>query len=260
MTVTTELQGRTLHITLDRPEKHNAFDDAIIDALTHAFMRAGENTGARVIVLSAMGKHFSAGADLAWMRRMADMDWQQNREDALRLAGLMESIDQAPLPVICKVQGAAFGGALGLICAADIAVSTPQARFCLSEVKLGILPAVISPYVVRAMGPRQARRYFMSGEVFDAQSANDLGIIHEICEPDAIDARIAEITESLSAGAPQAQLEARALVAGVTGQPVDPALRQWTAELIARLRTETEGREGLDAFLQKRAPSWKEQT
>ena len=258
MTVRTDIIGHTLQITLDRPEKHNAFDDAVIARLTEAFRLPKENTAIRVIVLAANGKHFSAGADLAWMRRMADMDWQQNRDDAARLADLMDAIDRAPCPVICKVQGAAYGGALGLICAADIAIATPESRFCLSEVKLGILPAVISPYVVRAMGARQARRYFISGEVFDAEVACQCGVVHELADADTIDARVQEIITSLAGGAPEAQREARALIDHVAHQPPDDSMRQWTAELIARLRTSEEGREGLDAFLEKRAPSWKE--
>jgi methylglutaconyl-CoA hydratase len=242
---------------LARPEKHNAFDDALIAQMTQAFKQAGDNPQVRVIILRAEGKHFSAGADLAWMRRMADMDWQQNHTDASQLAALMQAIDEAPCPVICRVQGAAYGGALGLICASDIALASNSARFCLSEVKLGILPAVISPYVARAMGPRQAGRYFVSGEVFNAETAQAIGVVHEAVDESALDKRIDEITDALLAGAPGAQREARALVQHVCEQPLDAGLRDWSAQLIARLRTSDEGKEGLDAFLHKRAPSWK---
>lgn len=260
MSVTTAIAGDILHITLDRPDKHNAFDDETIATLTQAFQSAGESDAVRIIILAANGKHFSAGADLAWMRRMADMNWQQNCDDAKKLAALMHAIAAAPCPVICKVQGAAYGGALGLICAADIAVASTSARFCLSEVKLGILPAVISPYVVDAMGARQARRYFMSAEVFDASQARQLGVIHEVCDEDRLDETINSLCASLRQGAPSAQRQARALVRHVAEQPLDSTLQDWTAELIAQLRTDDEGREGLQAFLEKRKPSWQEPT
>lgn len=257
MTLKVEQKGAQLHITLARSEKHNAFDDTLIAEMTRAFANAADHQGVRVIVLSAQGKHFSAGADLDWMRRMADMDWQQNRDDARQLAALMAAIDNAPYPVICRVQGAAYGGALGLICASDIALASSNARFCLSEVKLGILPAVISPYVARAMGARQAGRYFLSGEVFNAATAERIGIVHEVMDEDALDQRIDTITADLTAGAPAAQREARKLVQHVTEAPLDADLIDWTADLIARLRTADEGKEGLDAFLQKRTPNWK---
>lgn len=257
MTVHTEQQGAVLRVTLDRPEKHNAFDDNIIARLTEAMALPASLKGVRAIVLDARGKHFSAGADLDWMRRMADMDWQQNRDDAIRLANLMDAIDRAPCPVICCVQGAAYGGALGLICAADIALSTPDARFCLSEARLGILPAVISPYVVRAIGARQARRYFMTAEVFGASQARELGVVHEIVDPEQLPERLEQLVSNIQACAPGAQRESRDLIDRVSHQPADASLRTWTAELIARLRTGEEGREGLDAFLQKRPAAWK---
>ena len=180
MSVQTTTQGPITRITLNRPDKRNAFDNTVIEALIEAFAEAGRRDDARVIVLDAAGKHFSAGADLNWMRAMGTLDEQQNRDDAHRLATLMDTIDRAGKPVIARVQGAAYGGALGLICAADIAVAADDARFCLSEVKLGILPAVIAPYVVRAMGPRQARRYFISAEVINAARAAELGVVHEV--------------------------------------------------------------------------------
>ena len=256
MSVTTALRDHCFHVTLDRPEKRNAFDGAIVQALREALEAAGKEDRARVIVLDAVGRHFSAGADLEWMRRMADMDHEENRQDALALAGLMRTLDRAPKPVICRVQGAAFGGALGLIAAADIAIASDDARFRLSEVRLGILPAVISPYVVRALGPRQARRYFMSGEEIDAPRARELDLVHEILPETELDARVEAIAGELAMGAPAAQLRVRELIDGVAWKQADPELLEWTAGQIADLRAADEGREGLDAFLQKRPPVW----
>ena len=253
--VALDMDGPVARITLNRPAKHNAFDDQVIADLTTAFAQAGDSA-ARVIVLAASGRNFSAGADLGWMRRMADMNWEDNRADALRLAALMRAIDQAGKPVIARVQGAAFGGALGLICAADIAVASDSSRFCLSEARLGILPAVIGPYVVRAMGARQAQRYMMTTEVMDAPRAMALGVVHEVVPEAALDTTVAQLVNALLQGAPQAQLGVRELVARTAQSPLDNTLTDWTAELIAGLRTADEGREGLDAFLNKRAPAW----
>ena len=256
MTVSILFDGPVARITLDNPEKRNAFDDRIIASLTEAFEQAGANEQIRVVVLQASGKHFSAGADLNWMRAMGTLDAQQNQDDALRLAQLMQSIDQCAKPVIARVQGAAFGGALGLICAADMAVAAENARFCLSEVRLGIVPAVISPYVVRAMGPRQANRYFMTAEVIPADRALQLGIAHEVVPEEQLDQAVNQLVTALLAGGPAAQLEARELIARVCTGPIDQAMLNDTAECIARLRTGTEGQEGLSAFLEKRDPDW----
>lgn len=256
MSVELNIAGPVAQVSLNRPEKHNAFDDRTIASLTDTLARAAAEPAVRVIVLRAEGKHFSAGADLAWMRAMGALGVQENRDDALRLAGLMRAIDQCAKPVVARVQGAAYGGALGLICAADMAVCTEDARFCLSEVKLGILPAVIAPYVVRAMGQRQARRYFMSAEVFDASTARRLGVVHEVAPLAELDDRVRTLVEALLAGAPGAQREARALIERTDG-PIDEAMITHTAELIARLRTGDEGQEGLSAFLEKRSAAWK---
>ncbi|EKF73074.1 enoyl-CoA hydratase [Alcanivorax hongdengensis A-11-3] len=256
MSVTTQITGAVARITLDNPDKRNAFDDTIIAALTEAFAEAGADDNVRVVVLQAAGKHFSAGADLNWMRAMGQLDADQNREDALRLATLMQTIDQCPRPVIARVQGAAFGGALGLICAADMAVAADDARFCLSEVKLGIVPAVISPYVVRALGARQANRYFLSGEIIAADRAQQLGIVHETVLAAELDQAVDRLIEALLQGGPQAQIEARELIARVSHGPIDSAMLNDTADLIARLRTGKEGQEGLSAFLEKRSPNW----
>lgn len=256
MTVSLIIDKDLARITLDNPAKHNAFDDGIIETLIRAFNEASANSNVRIILLSANGKHFSAGADLNWMKRMGELDRAQNQADSLRLAELMRTIDRAGKPVICRVQGAAFGGALGLICACDIAVASDDARFCLSEVKLGILPAVISPYVVRAMGARQAQRYFMTAEIIPASVAERLGIVHEQVPSDQLDVRIEAIIHALRQGAPQAQLKSRGLIERVAGRPIDADVIGYTAELIAELRTEDEGREGLTAFLDKRTPRW----
>ncbi len=257
MSVSTQIEGGVARITLDNPEKRNAFDDSIIASLTQAFERAGSDAAIRVVVLQAAGKHFSAGADLNWMRAMGKLDAQQNRDDALRLASLMQAIDQCPKPVVARVQGAAFGGALGLICAADMAVAADNARFCLSEVKLGIVPAVISPYVVRALGARQANRYFMTAEVIPADRALSLGIAHEVVPESELDATVDALVDALLSAAPQAQIEARNLIARVSHGPIDRAMLEHTADLIARLRTGDEGQEGLSAFLEKRTPNWR---
>jgi methylglutaconyl-CoA hydratase len=256
MSISLTVDADLARITLDNPAKHNAFDDGIIEALIRAFNEASANDNVRIILLGANGKHFSAGADLNWMKRMGELDRVQNQADSLRLAELMRTIDRAGKPVICRVQGAAFGGALGLICACDIAVASDDARFCLSEVKLGILPAVISPYVVRAMGARQAQRYFMTAEIIPAAVAERLGIVHEQVPGDQLDARIEAIIQALRQGAPQAQLKSRELIEQVADRPIDADVIGYTAELIATLRTEAEGREGLSAFLDKRAPRW----
>lgn len=256
MTASLTIDQDLARITLNNPDRRNAFDDQTIDALIAAFQQAESSAQTRLILLSAEGSHFSAGADLTWMKRMGELTSDQNRTDALRLAKLMHTIDQAAKPVVCRVQGAAYGGALGLICAADIAIASHDARFCLSEVRLGILPAVISPYVVRAMGARQAQRYFMTAEVFDAKEASRLGIVHEQVTADTLDTRISEILAALRLGAPQAQLASRSLIARVAGHTVDQAMLADTAELIATLRTSAEGQEGLSAFLDKRQPLW----
>ena len=256
MSVTTQIKDRVAQITLDNPDKRNAFDDTIIASLTEAFEKAGNDDSVRIVVLQATGKHFSAGADLNWMRAMGKLDAQQNRDDALKLARLMQAIDQCPKPVIARVQGAAFGGALGLICAADMAVAADNARFCLSEVKLGIVPAVISPYVVRAMGARQANRYFMTAEVIPASKAVALGLAHEVVPESELDEAVSNLITALLSAGPRAQIEARNLIARVSDGPIDQSMLNDTADLIARLRTGEEGQEGLSAFLEKRTANW----
>ncbi|MFP1684511.1 enoyl-CoA hydratase-related protein [Alloalcanivorax sp. C16-1] len=257
MTITSTTQGPVSRITLNNPDRRNAFDDTLIEAMIEAFEQAGADPDTRVILLDAAGRHFSAGADLNWMRAMGELDADRNRADARRLATLMRTIDGAAKPVVARVQGAAFGGALGLICAADMAVAADDARFCLSEVKLGILPAVIAPYVVRAMGARQARRYFMTAEVIDAPRAGQLGLVHEVVPAVDLDTTVERLITALLDGAPGAQRRARELVHRADGSAVNDAVVDYTADLIAELRTGAEGQEGLSAFLEKRAPNWK---
>jgi methylglutaconyl-CoA hydratase len=240
---------------LTRGEIHNAFDDALIADLTAAFDDVGDDPAVRAVILASDGKSFSAGADLNWMRRMAGYSEAENLADAKALAGLMQAIDTCPKPTIARVQGAAFGGGVGLIACCDIAVASDRASFCLSEVKLGIVPAVISPYIVRAIGPRAARRYVQTAERFGAEEAHRLGLIHEVAAEAALDAVIDGIVTALRAGGPEAHREAKALVALVADRDPTDVLDE-TARRIARIRAGEEGQEGLTAFLEKRPPAW----
>ncbi|MBN9500088.1 MAG: enoyl-CoA hydratase/isomerase family protein [Alphaproteobacteria bacterium] len=241
-------------LTLARAEFHNAFDDALIAALTTEILRLGAMPELRAIVLAAEGKSFSAGADLNWMKRMAAYDEAANLKDAAALAELMRVLDTCPKPTIACVQGPAYGGGVGLVACCDMAVCVPSASFCLSETKLGIIPAVISPYVVRAIGPRAARRYFLTAEVFDAADAYRLGLIHVIDEN--LQAAVEALLVKLRAAGPQAIAETKALIARVESGPVDAAMIADTAARIARIRVSPEGREGIGAFLAKRKPGW----
>ncbi len=240
-------------ITLNRPERHNAFDDGLIAELTAAF-RAVDDVHA--VVLQSTGKSFSAGGDLAWMRRMADNGPAENLADAKALSGLMETIDSCPRPVIGVVQGAAYGGGVGLVACCDLAVAAEGATFCLSEVKLGIVPAAISPYVVRAMGGRAARRYAVTAEPFDAARAKECGLVHEVAAADGLAAVRDAWLERLKGNGPGAMGAAKEIIRRAADQPLDQDLRDWTASRIADIRAGDEGREGLSAFLEKRKPSW----
>jgi len=251
-----ERAGPVLRLRLNRPQLHNAFDPALIAALTAALEHATGDAAVRAVVLEGEGASFSAGADLQWMRGMAAASEDENREDALALARLMRTLDGLPRPTIARVHGPAFGGGVGLVACCDIAIGTPQARFGLTESRLGLLPAVISPYVVAAIGPRQARRWFATGEAFDADTALRLGLLHQLVAADALDAAVAAQVELLCRAAPQAAAAAKALVRQVAGD-ADPVLQdRANAELIARLRVSAEGQEGIAAFLGKRRPAW----
>jgi methylglutaconyl-CoA hydratase len=251
----TDHRGVT-RITLNRPDKRNAFDDRIILELTGALQAAADNRECRVVVLAGEGRHFSAGADLEYMKRTAELSQQENIEDARRLANLMQTLDRLDRPTLCLVQGAAYGGALGLICAADIAIGTEDSQFCLSEARLGITPAAIGPYVVRTLGQRHARRYFQSSEVIHSGRALELGLIHERVASDELEASAETIIASLLRNGPEAMAAGKELVSAVSGGAVSDEVIRYTAEVIARLRTGEEGQEGLAAFFDKRSPDW----
>lgn len=255
-TVKVAVENGVASVTLNRPAVHNAFDDALIARLTEALREVGDDPGVRVVVLRGAGKSFSAGADLNWMQRMADYSRTQNLADAMGLAQLLHTLDTLPRPTIAAVHGAAFGGGVGLVAACDIAVAAETAAFSLSEVRLGLIPAVISPYVVAAIGARQARRYFLTAERFDAGEAWRVGLVHEVTMPEALEARVAAIAAELLRGGPGALGAAKNLVAAVSARPVDTALMADTARRIADIRAGEEAREGVGAFLEKRKPRW----
>ena len=253
----TESNG-VARLTLNRPEVHNAFNDALIAEMASALDALERDTQVRAVILSGNGKSFSAGADLNWMRAMAGYSHAENLRDAEALGDLMHRLDSLKKPTIALVQGAAFGGGVGLVACCDIAVAAQRAAFCLSEVKLGLIPAVISPYVVAAMGPRAARRYFLTAERFSAEKALALGLVHEVVADDGLDAAAEAIIAELLAAGPIAVQEAKDLIAAVAFRAPEAALRQDTAERIARIRASDEGREGLTAFLEKRPPNWRD--
>lgn len=248
--------GAVAEVILSNPARHNVFDDTLIRGLTEAFSDLGGDAQIRVILLRAEGKSFSAGADLGWMKRMAENSRAENLADAEALAGLMQVMNACPKPVIGLVQGAAYGGGVGLAACCDIVVSVTAASFALSEVKLGIIPAAISPYVVAAIGQRAARRYFLTAERFDAAEARRLGLVHEIVEDEAALQGAAErLVKSILGNGPQAVAEAKALIFAVD-RPWSMDVLKDTAERIARVRAGDEGREGVAAFLEKRKPGW----
>ena len=241
-------------LTLNRADKHNAFDDAIIAELTDKLKLLDADAGVRVVVLTGAGKTFSAGGDLNWMRSMASFSEKENVDDALKLAELMETLDTLHKPTIARVNGPAYGGGVGLVACCDIAIANESAKFALTEVRLGLIPAVISPYVIAAIGAREARRYFLTAEVIEAKQAYDMGLVHEVVTPDILDETIGIIVTALLKGGPKAILTAKAFIAEQAGDR--RALRKKTAEIIAKLRVSPEGQEGLTAFLEKRSPSW----
>jgi len=250
--------GTIAQITLNRPQVHNAFDDALVADLTRALLDCELDANVRCVVLTGAGTSFSAGADLNWMRRMATAGEAENRDDALRLAALMRTLNFLAKPTIARVNGAAYGGGVGLIACCDIAIGTENAKFSLSEVKLGLVPAVISPYVIAAIGARHARRLFVSGEVFDATVAARIGLLHESVAADVLDAAVERAVHFLGKGGPLAQAEAKQLalrVAGMT-RAVAERVDAENAQLIAHLRISAEGQSGLAAFIDKRAPDW----
>lgn len=243
-------------VTLNRPEMRNAFNEVMVTELKHVFEELGENPDVRVIVLAAKGALFCAGADLNWMKKMAGYSTEENFEDAERLAKMMYQVYRCPKPVIAQIQGDSYGGGMGLIAACDIAVAAEQARFCLSEVKLGLTPATISPYVIRAMGERAARRYFVSAEQFSANEAHRIGFVHEVVAAEQLNAAVEELAQAIVNNGPNAVIETKCLVAEVSHADIDEELWADTAERIAAIRTSDEGREGIAAFLEKRKPDW----
>jgi methylglutaconyl-CoA hydratase len=252
--VDTRIEDRSATVTLNRPERHNAFDDAMIDQLTDALRALEGESRVRVVVLAANGKSFSAGADLDWMRRMAAYDEAENLADAKRLAALLQTLNFMPKPTIAAVQGAALGGGVGLVAACDIVIARPDAVFGLTEVRLGLIPAVISPYVTQAIGERAARRYFLTGERFDARVALELGLVTEIAAD--LPAAIKRYLDMFLAGGPEALADAKKLIRRVGRGTINAAMIEDTAERIARTRTGAEAREGIAAFFEKRKPSW----
>lgn len=243
-------------VTMNRPDVHNAFDDVLISRLERTFRGFQHRPEVRVVVLAGNGRSFSAGADLNWMKRMAGYTRQENFDDALALATMLEAIYRCPKPTIAHVQGAAFGGGVGLVAACDIALASDRATFALTEVKLGLIPATIGPYVVEAIGARACRRYFQTAERFSAAEAHRLGLVHEVCDEDHLDAKRDEIIAALLQGGPHAQAAARDLIGAVAHKPVDDAVLKDTAARIADIRVSDEGQEGLQAFLGKRKPAW----
>jgi methylglutaconyl-CoA hydratase len=244
-------------LTLERPDIHNAFDDRLIVTLTDALESIAGNDEIRALVLTGRGKSFSAGADLNWMRRSADYSESDNLADARALAKLMSTLDRLPKPTIAKINGAALGGGLGLVCCCDIAIAAEHARFGTTEVKLGIIPSVIGPYVLSAIGARQARRIMLTGERFDASEACRLGLVHRIVPEDELDTAVGAVLEELATSGPAALCAVKDLIHDIKDRPVSLELIDETAKRIATLRATPEAKEGLGAFLDKRQPGWR---
>jgi methylglutaconyl-CoA hydratase len=243
-------------ITLNRPQLRNAFNETAIEDITMAFDEVNQDADVRAIVLAANGPAFCAGADLNWMKKMAGYSFEENEADALRLADMLRTIYFSPKPTVARVQGDCYAGGMGLVAACDIVVVADGVNFCLSEVKLGLIPATISPYVIKAMGDQAARRYFLTAERFDAAQAHRLGLAHEVVAMDALDATVAAITAALVNNSPNAVREAKKLVRDIAGLPIDDPLLADTAGRIAAIRASSEGKEGVAAFLEKRKPAW----
>ncbi len=243
-------------VTLNRPEVRNAFNDEVIAELTAVFLELGHRAEVRAVVLAAHGPAFCAGADLNWMKRMAGYSREENLADASALARMLEVIFACPKPTIAKVQGDVYAGGMGLVAACDMAVAVDSANFCLSEVKIGLVPATISPYVIRAMGARAAHRYFLTAERFDAAEAHRIGFVHAVVPAGELDAKVAAMAQALVAAGPAAVKACKQLVHDVAGHGITPALGQRTVEGIADIRASDEGQEGVRAFLEKRKPNW----
>src|SRR6266478_2814612 len=255
-TLDVQRDGATARVFLNRPEVRNAFNDAVIAELTEVFTDFPRDASLRAVVLGGHGKTFCAGADLAWMRAMADYDWEDNRADAGKLADMLWAVYSCPVPVIGRIHGDCYAGGVGLAAVCDVLVAAEDTHFCLSEAKLGLLPATIAPYVVKALGEQAARRYFVSGERFDAVTAKRLGFVHEVAAPEALDAKLDEILAAIVANGPAAVKACKLLVKDVAARAITPELRADTAQRIADIRATDEGREGVQSFLNKRKPPW----
>ena len=255
--VITQIDSRGVaQVTLNNPDKHNAFDDQMIIELTNAFNALAANANVRIMLLKSEGKSFSAGADLDWMKRMASYSYQQNLNDARALAAMLKALHQMPIPTIARVQGAAFGGAVGLVSCCDIALASSNASFALSEVKIGLVPSTISPYVIAAIGERHAKRYFMTAERFDTNTALQISLVHEAVEEQFLDDKVEQLITAILSNGPEAVVAAKQLVFAVSGKAIDSSLIEHTCEVIAGIRVSAQGQEGLSAFLDKRKPHW----
>jgi methylglutaconyl-CoA hydratase len=250
------VSARIATVTLDRPEVRNAFNEELIAELAGAFRTLGSNEKVRCIVLAANGPAFCAGADLNWMRRMAGYTRQENLADAGTLAQMLHAIYACPKPTLAKIQGDVYAGGMGLVAACDIAVAADSAHFCLSETKLGLIPATISPYVIRAMGTRASHRWFLTAERFDAHEAHRIGFVHEVAAAGELDDKVNEIAKALCSAGPEAVKACKRLVQDVAGQEITPELVARTVQGIADIRASAEGKEGVQSFLDKRKPGW----
>jgi len=255
-TLSIAIQQSVATVTLNRPDVRNAFNEATIAEITQVFRQLDTEPSVRAVVLAANGLAFCAGADLNWMKKMADYTHAENLADAGQLAAMLAAIYHCSKPVVAKVQGDCYAGGMGLVAACDIAISVDSANYCLSEVKLGLIPATISPYVIKAMGESAARRYFITAERFSASEAQRIGFVHEVVAADALDSKVAEIVKALVTNSPNAVRQAKKLVQDVASREVTPELVAATVEGIAHIRASDEGREGVRSFLEKRKPSW----
>lgn len=254
--IKTETADGVARITFANPATRNAMDEDFIGELTQIMGELGADTAVRAVVLAAEGKAFCAGGDLNWMRRAADYNWDENVADIRALGEMLQAINETPKPVIARVQGSAFGGGVGMLCACDIVLAVPEAKFSLSETRLGLIPGVISPFVLGALGPRQARRYALTGEIFDAPAAREIGLVHEVMPEHELDPAIATLVANIKKGGPKAVAGSKALMRRVAWRSIDAALIDETAGLIAEVRAGDEAKEGVSAFLEKRPAAW----
>jgi methylglutaconyl-CoA hydratase len=255
-TLTVDINDKIATVTLNRPDVRNAFNEHSINDLARAFSELGRNENVRAIVLAGNGPALCAGGDLNWMKKMAHYTHEENEADAMQLAQMLRTIYLCPKPTVARVHGDCYAGGMGLVSACDIIVAVPEANFCLSEVKLGLIPATISPYVIKAMGEQASRRYFLTAERFSAAEAHRIGMVHELVPADALDAKMAEVLKALVTNSPNAVKEAKVLVRDIAGKPVNDALLADTAQRIAHIRASEQGREGVTSFLEKRKPGW----